>query len=84
MNILADLLAIPSDFGSDGHLLVSGSKDKTLRVWSTQTGRQLLVNKLPKVAGLSGKEAYAARINLWMTVTWSRNNPNHIIASSFK
>ncbi|KAK3100512.1 hypothetical protein FSP39_021082 [Pinctada imbricata] len=72
-----------ADFGTEGQLLISGSKDKTLRLWSTSTGRQVLSCKLPKASGLTGKELYAARMNIWTAVVWSKNNPYHVICSSY-
>ncbi|XP_061165000.1 gem-associated protein 5-like [Saccostrea echinata] len=68
-----------TDFGSSGHLLVSSSRDKTVRVWSSARGRQILVFKPPKSAP-AGREDKA---KMWMTLLWNQHNANQIYASSF-
>lgn len=40
-------------FSSDGRLVATGCLDRTVRIWDTATGRQLLVLKVPK-ANLAG------------------------------
>jgi WD40 repeat protein len=43
------------DADQDGRFLVTGSDDKTVRVWSAENGRQLLAIRVPSGPGQLGK-----------------------------
>lgn len=68
-------------FGTDGWLLASGSKDKTIRIWSTNKFRQLLLLKLPN-PGRREKVDDQGRSRSWLTLCWLQQNPCKIISSS--
>lgn len=68
----------PMDFGSEGHLLASRSKDKTVRIWSSLRGRQIAVFKSPK----SNQFAREDKTKSWSTLLWNPNNANHVYVSS--
>lgn len=68
----------PMDFGSEGHLLASSSKDKTVRIWSSLRGRQIAVFKSPK----SNQFAREDKTKSWSTLLWNPNNANHVYVSS--
>ncbi|XP_051869754.1 gem-associated protein 5 [Pristis pectinata] len=62
--------------------LASGSRDQTIRIWNSSTGKGLLTLKLPQlkrrgVADLGTKE------RIWLTVHWPQNHPTQLVSSSF-
>ncbi|XP_076070667.1 gem-associated protein 5-like isoform X2 [Mytilus galloprovincialis] len=69
-----------NDFGEEGHLLASASKDRTIRIWSTVKGRQLASMRLPKTGGPPGD---SGRSKLWAAIVWSYSDPHNIVSSSF-
>lgn len=69
-----------NDFGEEGHLLASASKDRTIRIWSTVKGRQLASMRLPKTGGPPGD---SGRGKLWAAIVWSYSDPHNIVSSSF-
>ena len=71
---------VSKDFGIEGHLLASASKDKTIRIWSSVKGRQLTTFRLPKSGVPQGD---TGRGKLWAAIVWSYADPHHIISSSF-
>ena len=66
-------------------LLASGSRDRTIRLWSISKGRGLLTLKVG-TPGMPGhrRDRYdnSQKVRLWMTLIWHRGQPNHIISSS--
>jgi WD40 repeat protein len=58
---------VKKDFGDEGHLLASASKDRTIRIWSTLKGRQLVSFRLPKSGGPQGD---TGRGKLWAAIVW--------------
>lgn len=73
-------IEVKTDFGDEGHLLASASKDRTIRIWSTLKGRQLVSFRLPKSGGPQGD---TGRGKLWAAIVWSHSNPRNLISSSF-
>ena len=74
-------LDVEDGFGTEGWLLASGSKDKTLRIWSTSKGRQLLLLKLPNL-GRRERTDDSGRARLWFTICWPQDSPTEIISGS--
>ena len=68
-------------FGSEGWLLASGSKDKSIRVWSTSKGRQLLLMKLPNI-GRKERTDDSGKARLWLTLYWPKDSPMELLSSS--
>ena len=68
-------------FGTEGWLLASGSKDKSIRIWSTAKGRQLLLLKLPNM-GRRERTDDSGKARMWLTLCWSAESPKEIISSS--
>lgn len=69
--------------GERGCYLASGSKDQTVRVWSTARGKGVMTLKLPflKRRGLGVDPTVKER--LWLTVHWPHTRPTQIISSCF-
>jgi len=76
---------MPVTFGLDGHLLASGSKDKTIRIWSTSKGRQLDLLRLPKAGGSTNRDQGSdySQNKLWTTLVWPKSKPLQLVSSSF-
>ncbi|XP_078691159.1 gem-associated protein 5-like [Branchiostoma floridae x Branchiostoma belcheri] len=68
-----------------GQLLASGSKDGTIRVWSTRTGGCVCTLKLParsqqgRWRGGGGQEAGR---RMWVALAWRKEQPQQLISSS--
>ncbi|KAL4230771.1 Gem-associated protein 5 [Mactra antiquata] len=75
------LLDTDAGFGTDGWLLASGSKDKTIRVWSTSRSRQLSLLKLPST-GRRERNDESGKSRMWLTLLWSPHCSNHIMSGS--
>ncbi|KAL2094789.1 hypothetical protein ACEWY4_009508 [Coilia grayii] len=69
--------------GEEGCYLASGSRDQTLRVWSTAKGKGVMTLKLPflKRRGMSVDPGVKERI--WLTVHWPKGRPTHLVSSCF-
>ena len=67
-----------------GHLLVSGSRDQTVRLWDTAQGKVLSVKQLPKRSGQRWKDkhdSHWAKDRLWLSLCWPVASPGHVITS---
>uniref|UniRef100_A0A8C5CGQ9 Gem nuclear organelle associated protein 5 n=1 Tax=Gadus morhua TaxID=8049 RepID=A0A8C5CGQ9_GADMO len=73
--------------GSGGYL-ASGSRDQTIRVWSTDTGRGITTLKLPYLkkrgGGVGGGGgAGGGKDRLWLSVHWPDDRPSQLLSSCF-
>ncbi|CAM4671194.1 unnamed protein product [Leuciscus chuanchicus] len=66
-----------------GCYLASGSRDQTVRIWSTARGKGVMTLKLPflKRRGVGVDPALKER--LWLTVHWPKGRPSQIVSSCF-
>ncbi|XP_011609486.2 gem-associated protein 5 [Takifugu rubripes] len=69
--------------GGKGCYLASGSKDQTVRVWSTARGKGLMTLKLPhlKKRGSGCDPSFKER--LWLHVHWPKGRPTQLVSSCF-
>ncbi|ELU01058.1 hypothetical protein CAPTEDRAFT_189953 [Capitella teleta] len=67
-----------------GCLLATGSRDRTIRVWSFTRGRPVHVMKLPTNTGYSrGRYDDQSKNRAWVTILWLKNEPYKLLSSSF-
>ncbi len=66
-------------------LLVSGSRDRTIKVWSGLTGRNISSLKLPTNTGYK-RDRYEDqnRSRAWVTICWPPHCPRQFVTSSYK
>ncbi|CAN0269315.1 unnamed protein product [Lampetra planeri] len=70
--------------GSLWGALASGSKDRTVRVWSLARAKCSLTLRLPPPKRRGGEmDTAAPRERLWVTVCWSHSRPLHLISSAY-
>ena len=70
---------------AEGHLIVSGSRDQTVRLWDTAQGKVLSIKQLPKRSSQKWKDKHDphwAKDRLWLGVCWPVASPGHVITSS--
>ncbi|XP_056372778.1 gem-associated protein 5 isoform X2 [Hyla sarda] len=66
-----------------GCYLASGSKDQTIRIWSSSTGKGIMTLKLPYLKRRGGGMDPMVKERLWLTVHWPRGPPTQILSSCF-
>ncbi|XP_069825049.1 gem-associated protein 5 [Dendropsophus ebraccatus] len=66
-----------------GCYLASGSKDQTIRIWSSSTGKGVMTLKLPYLKRRGGGTDPMVKERLWLTVHWPRGHPTQILSSCF-
>ena len=72
---------------AEGHILLSGSRDQTVRLWDTMHGKALSIQQMPKRVAQKGRERYyahGAKDRLWLSVYWPPASPGHIIFSTHR
>jgi len=68
---------------AEGHLILSGSRDQTVRLWDAFHGKVLSVKQLPKRSSRKAQyDSYGPRDRLWLSVCWPVASPGHVISSS--
>ena len=68
---------------AEGHVIVSGSRDQTVRLWDAFHGKVLSIKQLPKRSSRKDKyDSYGPRDRLWLSVCWPVASPGHVISSS--
>ncbi|XP_077448071.1 gem-associated protein 5 isoform X2 [Stigmatopora argus] len=66
-----------------GALLASGSKDQTVRIWSTATGRGVTTLKLPYLKRRGSAVDPTLKERLWLNVHWPKKRPMQLVSSCF-
>uniref|UniRef100_A0A671U2Z4 Gem nuclear organelle associated protein 5 n=1 Tax=Sparus aurata TaxID=8175 RepID=A0A671U2Z4_SPAAU len=66
-----------------GCYLASGSKDQTLRIWSSAKGKSVMTLKLPYVKKRGSAVDPGVKERLWLHVHWPRGRPTQLVSSCF-
>ncbi|XP_062868196.1 gem-associated protein 5 [Trichomycterus rosablanca] len=66
-----------------GGYLASGSRDQTVRIWSTARGKGVMTLKLPFLKRRGGGVDPGVKERLWLTVHWPKGRPSQVISSCF-
>ncbi|XP_067085253.1 gem-associated protein 5 isoform X1 [Osmerus mordax] len=66
-----------------GGYLASGSKDQTVRIWSTAKGKAVMTLKLPFLKRRGSGVDPGVKERLWLTVHWPRSKPTQLLSSCF-
>ncbi|XP_061606965.1 gem-associated protein 5 isoform X2 [Phyllopteryx taeniolatus] len=66
-----------------GCYLASGSKDQTVRVWSTATGKGVTTLKLPYLKRRGSAVDPTLKERLWLNVHWPKGRPAQLVSSCF-
>ncbi|XP_048853566.1 gem-associated protein 5 isoform X1 [Brienomyrus brachyistius] len=69
--------------GERGCYLASGSKDQTVRIWSTTRGKGVMTLKLPSLKRRGVGVDPGVKERLWLTVHWPKGRPTHVVSSCF-
>ncbi|KAL8569268.1 hypothetical protein ACOMHN_029889 [Nucella lapillus] len=65
---------------TSGCLIASGSKDRTIRVWTLSQGKQAFLKKLPIPRREPGDQG--PRLKVWLAIHWLKSNPEQLVSSS--
>ncbi|KAM8972948.1 gem-associated protein 5 isoform 2-T2 [Pelodytes ibericus] len=63
--------------------LASGSKDQTLRIWNSSSGKGVMTLKMPYLKRRGGGVDPAMKERLWLTLHWPHGRPTQILSSCF-
>ncbi|XP_077402822.1 gem-associated protein 5 isoform X2 [Vanacampus margaritifer] len=63
--------------------LASGSKDQTVRIWSTATGKGVTTMKLPFLKRRGSAVDPTLKERLWLNVHWPEGRPRQLVSSCF-
>ncbi|XP_061007793.1 gem-associated protein 5 isoform X1 [Dama dama] len=66
-----------------GCYLATGSKDQTIRIWSSSRGRGVMTLKLPFLKRRGGGVDPTVKERLWLTLHWPKDQPTQLVSSCF-
>ncbi|XP_057216483.1 gem-associated protein 5 [Triplophysa rosa] len=66
-----------------GCYLASGSRDQTVRIWSTARGKGVMTLKLPFLKRRGAGVDPTVKERLWLTVHWPKGRSSQIVSSCF-
>ncbi|KAM3869078.1 gem-associated protein 5 [Diretmus argenteus] len=66
-----------------GCYLASGSKDQTVRIWSTEKGKGVMTLKLPYLKKRGAGADPGVKERLWLSVHWPKGRPTQLVSSCF-
>ncbi|KAB5548648.1 hypothetical protein PHYPO_G00058010 [Pangasianodon hypophthalmus] len=66
-----------------GGYLASGSRDQTVRIWSTARGKGVMTLKLPFLKRRGAGVDPGVKERLWLTVHWPKGRPSQVVSSCF-
>ncbi|XP_066501896.1 gem-associated protein 5 [Hoplias malabaricus] len=66
-----------------GGYLASGSRDQTVRIWSTARGKGVMTLKLPFLKKRGAGVDPGVKERLWLTVHWPKRRPSQVVSSCF-
>ncbi|XP_069002058.1 gem-associated protein 5 [Embiotoca jacksoni] len=66
-----------------GCYLASGSKDQTVRIWSTAKGKGVMTLKLPYVKRRGSAVDPGVKERLWLNVHWPKGRATQLVSSCF-
>uniref|UniRef100_I3KHW2 Gem nuclear organelle associated protein 5 n=1 Tax=Oreochromis niloticus TaxID=8128 RepID=I3KHW2_ORENI len=69
--------------GGEGCYLASGSKDQTVRLWSTAKGKGVMTLKLPYLKRRGTAVDPGVKERLWLSVHWPKGRPTQLVSSCF-
>ncbi|XP_044077410.1 gem-associated protein 5 isoform X1 [Siniperca chuatsi] len=69
--------------GVKGCYLASGSKDQTVRIWSSAKGKGVMTLKLPYVKKRGSAVDPGVKERLWLHVHWPKGRPTQLVSSCF-
>ncbi|XP_076130089.1 gem-associated protein 5 [Alosa pseudoharengus] len=75
--------AAVAETGDAGCYLASGSKDQTVRIWSTAKGKAVMTLKLPFLKRRGATVDPGVKERIWLTVHWPKGMPTHVVSSCF-
>ncbi|XP_059207234.1 gem-associated protein 5 isoform X2 [Centropristis striata] len=66
-----------------GCYLASGSKDQTIRIWSSAKGKGVMTLKLPYLKKRGSAVDPGVKERLWLHVHWPKRRPTQLVSSCF-
>ncbi|XP_051955361.1 gem-associated protein 5 [Xyrauchen texanus] len=72
-----------TDGAEVGCYLASGSRDQTVRIWSTARGKGVMTLKLPFLKRRGAGVDPTVKERLWLTVHWPKGRPSQVVSSCF-
>lgn len=65
-------------------LIASSSRDKTIRLWTVQSGQSIKTLVLPNNSGHHRREEAGLKARVWITLCWPPNSPLNLVSSGLK